>query len=45
MAKTLKCLCSRELMVKLPAVGFMEAMYCTFWTSLRVCFWRSYQWV
>ena len=38
MANTLKCLCSRVLMVKLPAVGFMEAMYCTFCTSFSVCF-------
>ena len=34
MAKTLKCRWSWELMVKLPAVGFMQATYCTLWISL-----------
>ena len=41
-AKTLKCLCSLGLMVKLPAVGFMQATYCTLWISFRISFVRSY---
>ena len=31
--KVAKCLCNLGLMVKLPAVGFMQATYCTLWMS------------
>lgn len=41
----LKCLCSLVLIVKLPAVGFIQATYWTLLISLSVIFCRSYQWV
>ena len=33
MAKVAKWRCMRGVMEKLPAVGFMQAANCTFWTS------------
>lgn len=37
--------CSLESMVKLPAVGFMQATYWVLWISFRVNLARSYQWL
>ena len=37
-AKTAKCLCKRGLIVKLPAVGFIQDTYCVFWISFNVNF-------
>ena len=34
-AKVAKWRCMRGVMLKLPAVGFMHAQYCTFCTSCR----------
>jgi len=42
-AKTVKCLCRRVLMVKLPAVGFIQDTYCVWWMSFRVSLVLSYQ--
>ena len=33
---------SLGLMVKLPAVGFMQAMYCTLWMSFGLSLFLSY---
>lgn len=41
-AKTAKCLCKRGLIVKLPAVGFIQDTYCVFWISFNVNFVLSY---
>ena len=37
-----KCRCRRWSMVKLPAVGFIQATYIVLWISLRVIFCLSY---
>lgn len=34
--------CSLGLIVKLPAVGFMQATYCVLWISFKLSFCRSY---